>query len=173
MKRQFLVGLAVVGVALGTFNQTFAAEPATKSSTPAAQPASPSVSTATPAKTPGQLAREKGIADVVKLSKAGVEPKLIQTFLIHSNIAFVPNFDEIIHLRVQGVSQEIITSMIQRGSDARSQAIGVATREEQIHEAMLAARQRVMFSEAYQPGWQRYPTRLTIQRGRDPRSIGR
>ncbi len=93
----------------------------------------------------------KSVAEIVQLSKAGLDATVIQTYLEHSNTTTPPTADEIVYMREQGVSQDIITAVIKRGSVLRSAAVQVATQDDRVRDAMLDARQRVMFANAYPP----------------------
>jgi hypothetical protein len=93
----------------------------------------------------------KSVTDVVKLSKAGLEQRVIESYLEQSGSIVPPTADEIVHLREQGVSQEIIALMIKRTASLRTQVIQNASKEDRTWEAMLDARQRSMFTRDYPP----------------------
>ena len=64
-----------------------------------------------------------GIADIVKLAEAKVEPEVIKTFIGNSPVAYNPSATEIIALKDRGVAPEILTAMLQRGTEVRAQAL--------------------------------------------------
>jgi len=62
------------------------------------------------------------INDVVKLSHSGVDQSVVLEFVKNSNGPFHPSADEIIRLRDEGVSSPVITAMLQRDGELRTQA---------------------------------------------------
>lgn len=60
-----------------------------------------------------------GVAEVLKLSKAGVEEPVIVSFVQNSSVAYSPSADEVVQLRESGISTSVITAMLQRGAELR------------------------------------------------------
>jgi hypothetical protein len=63
-----------------------------------------------------------GVADVVKLSTAGVDEAVVRSYVETSPVAYFLTPEEILYLRAVGVSSETITSMIRRGAEVREQS---------------------------------------------------
>ena len=88
------------------------------------------VAPATGAVNPGAVAPQAapagysaGVADIVRMVAAKVDPQVITTYIRTSPIAYNPNASEIIALKDQGVGPEILTAMLQRGAEVRGQAM--------------------------------------------------
>jgi hypothetical protein len=64
-----------------------------------------------------------GIADIVKLTDAKVDPEVIKTFIKSSQVAYNPSADELIALKNRGVGSEILSAILQRGGEVRAQAL--------------------------------------------------
>jgi hypothetical protein len=64
-----------------------------------------------------------GIADVLRMADAEVDPSVIQAFVRSSPVAYNLNAAEIIALKDRGISSDILTAMIQRGGELRGQAM--------------------------------------------------
>lgn len=67
-----------------------------------------------------------GVADIVKLVDAKVDPTVIQTYVKNSPTAYNPSATEIIALKDRGVGPEILTAMLQRGAEVRAQSMRAA-----------------------------------------------
>ena len=63
-----------------------------------------------------------GVRDVVKLSKSGVDSKVIESFVQNASIPYNPTADEIIHLHKEGVADNVIAALLKRGGELRQQA---------------------------------------------------
>src|SRR5271165_4179634 len=63
-----------------------------------------------------------GVADVLKMMDAKVDPAIIQAYVKSSSVAYNLNAGEIITLRDHGVPADVLTAMIQRGGELRGQA---------------------------------------------------
>src|ERR1017187_9552530 len=67
-----------------------------------------------------------GVADIVKLVEAKVDPEVIKTYVTSSRTAYNPSATEIIALKDRGVAPEILTAMLQRGAEVRAQSMRAA-----------------------------------------------
>ena len=67
-----------------------------------------------------------GVADIVKLVEAKVDPEVIKTYVTSSPTAYNPSATEIIALKDHGVAPEILTAMLQRGAEVRAQSMRAA-----------------------------------------------
>ena len=119
--------LLTTGITLAAFIQPLSgAEP----SAPAAQPPGAIVITNA---TNGSAARtpylSAGLPEIVKMHKAGVDASVLMAYVRNSPVAYHPSAKEIIYLRDQGLSSELISAMLQRGGDLRDRA-AEAQREE-------------------------------------------
>ncbi len=63
-----------------------------------------------------------GISDIVKLAQAKAAPMVIESYIKNSPIAYNPTPDEIISLRAQGVTDEVLSALIKHGGELRRQA---------------------------------------------------
>jgi hypothetical protein len=70
-----------------------------------------------------------GLPEIVKMHKAGVDASVLLAFVQNSPTAYHPSAKEIIYLRDEGVSSEIISAMLRRGGELRDRS-AEATREE-------------------------------------------
>jgi hypothetical protein len=61
------------------------------------------------------------VQELVKMSEAGTDPAVIQSYVDASNVAYVPRPDEIIYMHEHGIPSTVITSMIQHGAKLREQ----------------------------------------------------
>lgn len=102
-----------VAAAFGADTNSSPVEAATnQAAPPAPQPAAPAVAAA-PA--PAQAARVKlpfGVADVVKLTQAQVSEDVVLNFVLNSGTVYNLGPKDIIYLRDQGVSDRVITTMM-------------------------------------------------------------
>jgi len=99
---------------------------------PTAQPAGAIIITNATKSTPGGPAApylSTGLADIMKMFQAGVEQPVILAFIQSSTVAYHPSAKEIIYLRDQGVSTEIITALLRRGGELRERAAEVQREE--------------------------------------------
>jgi len=67
-----------------------------------------------------------GLPEVVKMHKAGVDASVLLAFVQNSPTAYHPSAKEIIYLRDQGVSSEIISALLRRGGELRDRAAEAA-----------------------------------------------
>jgi hypothetical protein len=65
-----------------------------------------------------------GVAEILKLANAKVDPNIIKAYVKNSPIPYNLSAGEIIGLEQQGVPEEIITAMMQRGGELRAQMSG-------------------------------------------------
>ncbi len=72
-----------------------------------------------------------GLDDVVKLSKAGVDESVIQSYIQNSGVGYNPTAQDIIQLRELGVSPQIAAALMQRGSEVRQTATVEAQKQAQ------------------------------------------
>ncbi len=79
-------------------------------------PASPAL--ALPAKNPSF---SPGVRDILKMLDAKVDADVIKAYIKSSSIAFNPTASDIIELKRRGVPDELITAMILRGAEVRTQ----------------------------------------------------
>lgn len=135
MKANALVLLAVSVVACGALLPEVKDQKAEASAIPEAQSSQPGKSsTAISASgAPEQMAAPKpdvvqpepkfssGIADIVKLVKAGVGTSIIEAYIQNSNVAYYPSAEEILRLHNLGVPPELLQALIKRGGEMRSQ----------------------------------------------------
>src|SRR5664279_4105726 len=75
------------------------------------------------AQTVPALRYSPGVADIVKLVDAKVDPEVIKTYIKNAPTAYNPNATEIIALKNRGVAPEILTAMLQRGAEVRAQGM--------------------------------------------------
>ncbi|MCX6928145.1 MAG: hypothetical protein NT154_33780, partial [Verrucomicrobia bacterium] len=64
-----------------------------------------------------------GLADIVKMVDAKVDPEVIKTYIKSAPTAYNPSATEIIALKDHGVGPEVLTAMLQRGAELRAQAM--------------------------------------------------
>ena len=64
-----------------------------------------------------------GIADILKMTDAKVDPEVIKAYVRNSPTAYSLSAAEIIALKEHGISPEIIMALIQRGGELRAQAM--------------------------------------------------
>ena len=72
-----------------------------------------------PARTPYLSA---GLPEIVKMHKAGVDASVLLAYVQNSPVSYHPSAKEIIYLRDEGVSSEIISAMLRRGGELRDRA---------------------------------------------------
>jgi hypothetical protein len=70
-----------------------------------------------------------GLADVIKLQQAGVEESVLLAFVQSANVAYHPSAKEVIYLREQGLTQNVIAAMLRRGGELRDRAADVEREE--------------------------------------------
>lgn len=113
MKTKLLALLAVISTA-ATFSVRSADSAADQAGPPApAQPTATAPTTATAenaARKPRQVS--PGIAEIIKLVEAGVEPVVIEAYIQNSRTRFQPTADDILHLHRLGVSSQILTALL-------------------------------------------------------------
>ena len=68
-----------------------------------------------------------GIADLLKLADAKVAPEVIKAYIENAAIAYDPTVQDILSLKEHDVPDALITALIQRGAEVRSQADRAAT----------------------------------------------
>jgi len=62
------------------------------------------------------------VADILRMSDAGVEPRVIEAFVENSPGAFSPSAADIIALHQHGIADTLIAAIVQRGGRSRLQA---------------------------------------------------
>lgn len=70
-----------------------------------------------------------GLPEIVKMHKAGVDASVLLAFVQNSPVAYHPSAKEIIYLRDQGLSSEIISGLLRRGGELRDRAAEAAREE--------------------------------------------
>jgi hypothetical protein len=63
-----------------------------------------------------------GIADILKMADAKVDAEVIKAYVHNSRVPYYLTANEIIELKNRGVSSDIITTILERGAELRSQA---------------------------------------------------
>src|SRR5262249_38499051 len=84
-------------------------------------PQTPSTATVNAAPNPAAPAYSGRINDVVALTQSGVDESVVLSFIKASQGPFQPSADEIIKLHNGGVSSTVISAMLQREAELRSQ----------------------------------------------------
>jgi len=69
------------------------------------------------------LGYSPGIGDILKMVDAKVDVTVIKAYINNSPTAYNPNASEIIALKERGVGDDVVTALIQRGGEIRSQAM--------------------------------------------------
>src|SRR5262245_5498264 len=108
--RTFSLPLSVLGAlclpfAPGSFQAVSAATVAAEGDTAAAPSAAPSTPTAAPTH------YSAGVAEILKMVDAKVDPDVITAYVKNSSTAYNPTASEIIALRGRGVPNEVIVAM--------------------------------------------------------------
>jgi hypothetical protein len=85
---------------------------------PVTQAATPDNSTSPPNTL---IISSPAVSDVVKMVDAKVDSSVIKAFIQNSTTTFTPSASELIALKNHGVPDEILTAMLQRGAEVRSQ----------------------------------------------------
>jgi hypothetical protein len=70
-----------------------------------------------------------GLPEIVKMHKAGVDASVLLAFVQNSPVAYHPSAKEVIYLRDQGLSSEIISALLRRGGELRDRAAEAARQE--------------------------------------------
>lgn len=78
------------------------------------------------------------LEEITQLSKAGISDNVILTYIKDSQTAYNLNAQDIIKLRDNGVSPEVTTALIQRGTEVR-QAVQEASKQSQTQTTEVAA----------------------------------
>jgi hypothetical protein len=60
-----------------------------------------------------------GISQIVKLSKSGVAPAVVEQYINSSQFPFKVTVDDMLHMHKEGVPVEIITTLMRRGEEIR------------------------------------------------------
>lgn len=108
-----LLMLISVGTCLAFTASAF--DPATAGSQPAPA-AQASVQVSAAAQFPA------GIADILRMADAKVDAEVIKAYVHNSRVPYYLTANEIIELKDRGVSSDIITTILERGGELRSQA---------------------------------------------------
>jgi multisubunit Na+/H+ antiporter MnhG subunit len=99
------------------------AAPVTSRAINTAAPSAGAVNQDAPVAQNAPLARfSPGVADIVKMVDAKVDPEVVKTYIQHSPTAYNPSATEIIALKDHGVGADILTAMLQHGAEVRAQA---------------------------------------------------
>jgi hypothetical protein len=86
--------------------------------------ASRAINSVAPAAQTAPAARySSGVADIVKLVDAKVDPEVVKTYIKSSPTAYNPSAAEIIALKDHGVGPEILAAMLQHGAEVRAQSM--------------------------------------------------
>ena len=126
MKTICILIIAIFEELAGTSSQLFAAQTATSQSADV-NPSNTSEAAAAPAAAKNNGANPAptlswGLEDIVKLSKAGVDEPVILAYIQNSGVGYNPTAQDVIQLRGLGVSAQITTDLMQRGSEVRQAA---------------------------------------------------
>jgi hypothetical protein len=79
-----------------------------------------------PTESPPAATYSAGVAEIVKMVDAKVDPQVIKAYIKNSPIPYSPTSSEIIALKEHGVSDDILTTMMQRGAEVRAQGAAAA-----------------------------------------------
>src|SRR5258708_13908267 len=60
-----------------------------------------------------------GVADVVKMADAKVDPEIIKAYIHSSPVAYSPSASEIIALNDRGLPPDVLTAILHRGGELR------------------------------------------------------
>ncbi|MBU6400455.1 MAG: hypothetical protein KGS61_09070, partial [Verrucomicrobia bacterium] len=83
----------------------------------------PAASTNEPlAAIPPTIPVSAGLAEVVKLAQAGVEPDVLLAYVQNSPVAYNPTAEDLVYLHDVGIGPAVITAMIDHGKQVRDQA---------------------------------------------------
>lgn len=97
-----------------------------------------------------------GVADIVKMVEAKVDPEVIKTYIKNSPTAFNPSATEIIALKDEGVAPEILTAMLQHGAEVRAQSMQAAQAPQQANPQVMVPTAPA-YDYGMQPGYPNYP----------------
>ncbi len=101
--------------------------PATSSAINAVAPSAGAIQQDAPAAPNAAAARySAGVADIVKMVDAKVDPQIVKAYIQNSPTAYNPSATEIIALKDRGVGPDILTAMLQHGAEVRTQAMRAA-----------------------------------------------
>ena len=101
--------------------------PATSSAINAVAPSAGAIQQDAPAAPNCWAARySAGVADIVKMVDAKVDPQIVKAYIQNSPTAYNPSATEIIALKDRGVGPDILTAMLQHGAEVRTQAMRAA-----------------------------------------------
>src|SRR5690348_3755266 len=64
-----------------------------------------------------------GIQEILKMVDAKVDTDVIKVYIRNSMVAYNPGASEIIALKERGVPAEILTALLQRGAEVRTQIV--------------------------------------------------
>jgi hypothetical protein len=67
------------------------------------------------------------VQEIVKMSDAGADPAVIQTYVENLSPGYAPRAEEIIYMHDHGIPNSIITAMIQHGAKVREQTVAAQT----------------------------------------------
>lgn len=87
----------------------------------AAEPSEPVAQPPAAVPAPAPINLSPGLRDITKMLDAKVDASIIQAYIKNSPTLYNPTANEIIALKQRGVPDEIITSLLQRGAEVRSQ----------------------------------------------------
>src|SRR6185369_16358386 len=62
-----------------------------------------------------------GVADVVKMLDAKVDPAVVKAYINSSPTSYNPTADEIVALKEHGVPDDVVTTLLERGAEVRNQ----------------------------------------------------
>jgi hypothetical protein len=96
---------------------------ATTAEAPAPNDGPPPAPTATVPETAPAPRFSPGIHDIVKMVDAKVDMDVVKVYIRNSPVPYSPNAEEIIALKKRGVPDEILTALLQRGAEVRTQAV--------------------------------------------------
>ena len=86
----------------------------------------PPDSSAAPAEFPAFIFPTSPLAQVIRLTQAGVDESIIKTFVANSSSTFNLDSDKIIYLKDIGLPNEVVTAMMQRDQQLQQQMAAAA-----------------------------------------------
>jgi hypothetical protein len=70
-----------------------------------------------------------GVPEILRMHEAGVDKSVLLAFVQSSSVAYHPSAREVIYLRDEGLSPEIISAMLKRGGELRDRAADLQREE--------------------------------------------
>ncbi|MHB8523030.1 MAG: DUF6600 domain-containing protein [Limisphaerales bacterium] len=105
------------------------------------------------AKIPPVIPTSPGLAEIVKLAQAGVEPDVLLAYVENSEVTYNPTADELVYLHDVGISPSVVTALVQHGNQLRNQAAPPALASHQAGPSESAGATAVAPAVAYHLGY--------------------